>query len=203
MADDTVYPEMDSQQSPSDPRPPKLEPNKSQQKTIFSLALILDNPLFSIDLLLLIRISSFLDMLSATRFASSWLKLSRFFKRNIQLQSVVQSHTNYLIDQFGDSDSFHILCPLLSPNPCTVSLWYFHSKIYPMNCWCNALFQRMTCPLPQKTRWFRFTASSYTDSRIAINMITSCCSRQRTMCSEPFSISTDSISALFRRTKTI
>ena len=69
------------------------------------MALILDNPLFSIDPLLLIRISSFLDMLSATRFASSSLKLSRFFKRNIQLQSMVQSHTDYLIDHALNTQS--------------------------------------------------------------------------------------------------
>eukprot|EP01083_Nonionella_stella_P089334 249248_1 len=64
-----------------------------------SVATILDNALYEIDPLLLIRICSFLDMLSAMRFQTVSLRISKFLKKNIQLQSLYETSTDYVIDQ--------------------------------------------------------------------------------------------------------
>lgn len=114
-AEVTVYPESpsikqnqsSSQQISIEQSQPEEEEKHQTQKVILSpsVAIILENALFSIDPLLLIRICSFLDMLSVMRFQCVSLRLSKFLKKNIQLQSLQQSNTDYFIDHALNSPS--------------------------------------------------------------------------------------------------
>ena len=106
MADVTLYP-----QTPI--KDDKQEETKEEVILSPSVNVILENPLFAIDPLLLIRICSFLDMLSVMRFQCISIKLTKFLKRSIQLQSLQQSNTDYYIDHALHSVqvniSYHIL----------------------------------------------------------------------------------------------
>ena len=92
----TVYPENPSTKLSSNIQ--NVETNTRKIALLPSVSIILENPLFSIDPLLLIRICSFLDMLSVMRFECVSLRITKFLKKNIQLQSLQQSNTDYYID---------------------------------------------------------------------------------------------------------
>lgn len=111
MSDATVYPEKPSTKlnplSKIEETETENKSNTNAQKVALSpsISIILENALFSIDPLLLIRICSFLDMLSVMRFQCVSLRLTKFLKKNIQLQSLQQSNTDYYIDHALNSPS--------------------------------------------------------------------------------------------------
>ena len=90
MNEVTVYPQ----------KPSTSKEEEQEQKTSLSASLSFtsENPLFSIDPLLLIQICSFLDMLSVMRFECVSLRFYKFIQKHLSLQSMDQSNTDYFID---------------------------------------------------------------------------------------------------------
>eukprot|EP01084_Bolivina_argentea_P268466 456000_1 len=91
MTEVTLHPQTISTTSENEEKPKK-------EKIILSPSVSIDPLLFAIDPLLLIKICSFLDMLSVMKFECVSLRLSKFLKRNIKLQSLHETNTDYLID---------------------------------------------------------------------------------------------------------
>ena len=156
------------------------------------MALILDNPLFSIDPLLLIRIPSFLDMLSATRSACFSLKLCRYnpWSNPIPISPLTTLSTLHPL-QFSDLALFHVLCPFVD-----FHILYLSESVHSVIVIFS--FQNLSDELLVQCTISRDDVSAPSENavipvyselvyrfRIAINMITPCRSRQRTMCSEP------------------
>ena len=128
-----------------------------------------DNPLVSLDPQLIIRIYSFLDMLSVTRIGCASSGLSGILQKEIQLQSFA-SRNHRLLDhdlEIQPKVSVFNISPMSS----------LHIEIEPLL--AQNTFKRTRFP---------YSASLNTHFRIPINLIIICSSNQMTMSLSHFEI---------------